>query len=105
MIDREKVIQGLECCVGDKSCTQCPYYDEPYCRRAIEHDALMYVLSQDLLKEQKSAPPVELPVQECKLCKCDLKDGDYLYQFSSQDNTMVFREIIVHYCPVCGRKL
>ena len=49
--------------------------------------------------------PVELPAQECKLCKCVLKDGDYLYQFSGKDNAMVFREIIVHYCPVCGRKL
>ena len=48
---------------------------------------------------------VELPAQECKLCKCDLKDGDYLYQRGSQDHAMVFEEIIVHYCPVCGRKL
>lgn len=41
----------------------------------------------------------------CDLCKYDLEDGDYLYQRSSQDHAMVFEEVIVHYCPVCGRKL
>lgn len=49
--------------------------------------------------------PVEPSIQECKLCKYDLKDGDYLHQFGSQDHAMVFKEIIAHYCPVCGRKL
>ena len=42
---------------------------------------------------------------KCELCKYDLDDGDYLYQRSSQDHALVFEEIIVHYCPVCGRKL
>ena len=41
----------------------------------------------------------------CDLCKYDLEDGDYLYQRSSQDHAMVFEGVVVHYCPVCGRKL
>lgn len=49
--------------------------------------------------------PVEPSTQKCELCKYDLEDGDYLYQRGSQDHAMVFEEIIVHYCPACGRKL
>ena len=45
------------------------------------------------------------PVVTCELCKYDLDDGDYLYQRNSQDHAMVFEEVVVHYCPVCGRKL
>ena len=41
----------------------------------------------------------------CSLCKYDLEDGDYLYQRGSHDHGIVFDEIIIHYCPVCGRKL
>ena len=41
----------------------------------------------------------------CELCKYDLEDGDYLYQRRSYDHGITFDEIVVHYCPVCGRKL
>ena len=105
MLDKDKVIEGLEQCVNSKSCTQCPYYDEPDCRKAIEHDALMYVLSRDLLKKQEAEPSIKPPVQECKLCKYNLELGDYLYQYGSQAHAMVVHEIMVQYCPVCGRKL
>lgn len=44
-------------------------------------------------------------IVNCELCKYDLDDGDYLYQRTSQDHAMVFEEVVVHYCPVCGRKL
>ena len=53
MIDAEKVIEGLEHCVGEKPCawTKCPYHDKWACREALERDALS--LLRDLLKKQK----------------------------------------------------
>lgn len=45
------------------------------------------------------------PVINCELCKYDLGDGDYLYNSRSSDHALLFEKVIVHYCPVCGRKL
>lgn len=61
--------------------------------------------SQTVCMNQKSITVSQWPVETCQLCKYDLDDGDYLYQRNSQDHAMVFEEIVVHYCPVCGRKL
>lgn len=46
MIDKETVIQGLECCSrGD--CTHCPYwYMTPKCKRLME-DALLFLKAQE----------------------------------------------------------
>lgn len=57
MIDREKVINGLEVCVnrvpGKYDCNKCPYeIDGNYCEINLEKDALI------LLKEQEEKPPV-----------------------------------------------
>ena len=49
MIDREKVIKGLECCTDQrKSCTDCPYYsDEEICTAVFPmmEDALVLLKS------------------------------------------------------------
>ena len=41
----------------------------------------------------------------CDFCKYDLEDGDILYNRTSADHAIVYEEVVVHYCPVCGRKL
>lgn len=53
MIDREKVINGLECCVlrnpDDKSrCNECPY--EGACLNQLKHDALALLKAQEPMK-------------------------------------------------------
>jgi len=54
MIDIEKVVKGLEHCVGySNSCFECPYSEDGYsasahCKVQVDRDAL------ELLKEQKA---------------------------------------------------
>ena len=42
---------------------------------------------------------------DCIFCKYDIEKGDVLYNRTSCDKGMVFEEVTVNYCPVCGRKL
>lgn len=71
MIDREKVIKGLELCTsgseyGDNTCQECPYFvSVKYgChRQQMEKDAL------ELLKEQEAKP------LRCKECSYHRDDG------------------------------
>ena len=47
LIDREKVVKGLECLISNEvPCEGCPYYGSGYCLMNIAKDAM------DLLKEQ-----------------------------------------------------
>lgn len=43
--------------------------------------------------------------EDCIFCKYDFEKGDVLYNRTSCDKGMVFEEVTVNYCPVCGRKL
>lgn len=58
MHDREKVIKGLEHCVGQHVCNECPYYNpnDMRCEKRLMRDAL------ELMKEQET-------VVRCKDCK------------------------------------
>lgn len=62
MIDREKVIKGLECCGISRSCIGCPYVGELFdgcygsCISYLNRDAL------ELLKEQ----PEIVRCEDCK---------------------------------------
>ena len=87
MTDREKVIEGLECCIDDSrtSCSGC-YQQGPgfgiECRKGLMHDALV------LLKEQKGVPYVFDADGEtvCGVCGC--------YFDKAYSN-----------CPKCGKKV
>lgn len=90
MSDREKVIHGLKCIIGEPalpSCQGCKYYDltEDFddCVKAIAADAL------ELLE------PVELiddgPDYRCSGCGEKIK-GEIVYMVSG-----------VRYCPNCGK--
>ena len=70
MVDREKVIKGLECCEKDEDlfiCGECPYIEEHKfgfdCVRKMCRDALA------LLKEQEAVVPiVSTAEQRCGHC-------------------------------------
>ena len=56
-MDREKVIEGLECCVKGNACNKCDYKESGICCVTnLAHDAL------ELLREQE-------PIVRCKDCK------------------------------------
>ena len=93
MIDREKMIKGLEICSDDtKKCHGCPYLmtDAPRCWDVVMKDAL------ELLKGQEPVEPIpydlDTPVTtvmrcyKCGWCNADITAGN-------------------PYCWHCGRKV
>lgn len=65
MLDKEKVIKGLECCLGSNDCDiepeeDCPYKGMCLCAMALRFDVLT------LLKEQEVVKPKTIP-EELKL--------------------------------------
>ena len=80
MIDREKVIKGLKCCLTlDSPCGDCPYYSyediqELECERNLRNDALVLLKEQEV-KEQLSdavhetAKQFRRTIVRCKDCK------------------------------------
>ena len=98
MIDREKVIKGLEICrhraIRQENCKECPYiYDgrskQSNCEGVLHWDALA------LLKEQKPVKPVlEQGSMVCGDCGHDV----IIQRFIGGE---VFDEK-VSFCPACG---
>ena len=87
MIDREKVIKGLEYCtfiLGKRKCNECPYQKDNGC----------YQLQDDfhvLLKEQDAVPVIQREIAHmlfwcCGSCGVAITDGD-------------------KFCRNCGREL
>ena len=58
MIDRKKVLTGLECLITDEvPCEGCPYSDGSYCVSGIAKDAF------ELLKEQEPVKPEQYLIE------------------------------------------
>ena len=60
MPNREKILKGLECCLGSNDCDiepeeNCPYKGQCLCAMALHYDILT------LLKEQKPVKPIITP--------------------------------------------
>lgn len=66
MIDREKVIKGLESCIRGL-CDTCPYYGEKPCEDKMKRDALA------LLKAQE---PIEARLHLCESCTKEYPECD-----------------------------
>ena len=81
----------------NSTCSSCPYQNEfGYC-------SLTACIKRNTTTQNIVLQPVVMT--KCNLCECDLKDGDYLCHMTGTDSGIVFKEIVAHYCPVCGRKL
>lgn len=95
MPDREKVLQGLECCIrkmeGQRVCDECPYDEDFNCL------GCSVVLKQAiaLLREQEPVKPKTddawpYPIKVCGACgTCLFNVGDFKAKF----------------CSECGRKV
>lgn len=98
MINREKVIKGLACCLGDirtdlpNLCTICPYAHDYYatqtCGKKLKEDALT------LLKAQE--PVLDIDEWKCGNCGHVLEHQQLL-----GDNVLLHEQY--NYCPECGR--
>ena len=96
MLDREKVIVGIEHC-DRLGCSMCPYKPGGYtpmdCRIQLMRDALA------LLKEQEAVKPyIDIDEAKCPICKVKLTRQELL-------GDDVLYEDFFDYCPHCGRKV
>lgn len=90
MADREKVINGLECCgTPGGFCTKCPYYTEFEIDDWIECTSRLAVDALALLKEQ-----------EAEWLEVDDKHDAF---DCSRCGAMVGRKCL--YCPGCGARM
>lgn len=98
MIDREKVIKGLEHCISryvDGLCDDCPYMgelDKSYmipmkCKEIIMRDAL------DLLKDDETR--IQYLKDHIAMCKEEVE--------REQENASKRKPVIV--CPHCGKRV
>lgn len=63
MVDREKVLRGLECLATDAvPCTECPYCNQGFCPSAVARDAI------ELLKEQEPRVLTWDEVKQAEVC-------------------------------------
>lgn len=92
MVDREKVIKGLEHCGQPTECDGCPYDSEMGgCFRYLKADAL------NLLKEQEPIEPkVDVDEWRCGNCGHELEHQELLGE------NVLFHEQY-SYCPQCGK--
>lgn len=87
MLEREKVIKGLECCTKGSGCiSDCPYFKkvpmtDGVCITMVQADALA------LLKEQE---PVPVPEDKINKCECGKTVCRYWHP---------------KFCGFCGREL
>lgn len=101
MVDREKVIKGLERCklYNKVNCDKCPYdYNgrgngKSECTAELASDALA------LLKEQEEIVPyIDIDEAKCPVCKVKLTRQELL------GDDVLFEDFF-DYCPHCGRKV
>lgn len=94
MIDREKVIKGIECSLNHHTeiCEECPYYDlfkqEKHCGRQLKLDTLELLKGQNGKWVWKSGDRYT-----CSVCGME----------TSVDEEM--EEPLYVYCPFCGAKM
>lgn len=105
MIDREKVIKGIESCklsVFKCICTDCPYRKEENCDDVLWRDAI------ELLKEQEEVEPKQGEWIYCedasgqdgyKCSECGFFEPWY-YDFENHNFITDYA-----YCPSCGKPL
>lgn len=99
MVDKHKVLKGLECCIlrnpdDHARCSECPY--EGNCVNRLKMDTL------ELLKEQEAKPMTEYDDGwDCP--RCGLKLVGKTASGYPCDEFDLPNDEIVKYCPVCGQ--
>ena len=94
MIDRDKVIKGIECCLAVTKCGECPYNSgkDLWCGN---NDQLL-TDALELLKAQEPVEPVvDIDTLKCRNCGHALEHQELL-----GDNVLFHEQY--NYCPECG---
>ena len=95
MIDRKKVIKGLEYHLKElsvgKTCFECPYCGNNPCEIHLITDAIA------LLKEQEGVVPyIDIDEAKCPVCKVKLTRQELI------GDDVLFEDFF-DYCPHCGK--
>ena len=101
MIDREKVIKGLECCAdGDCKGQECPYHhnlpedwNKFDCNTELARDALKLLMAQDRVR-----PEVLIDTYVCGKCRTKLERQQLI-----GPNVLIDERF--KYCPNCGSEV
>lgn len=94
MIDREKVIKGLECCKTFGDCSKCPYDGTEQNCNSMRREAL--TLIKELIEGQPSVKPKKLKGYLPPMMV------HYKYECPECESVMMFEQ---PYCNGCGRQV
>ena len=97
MIDREKVLTGLECCVNnlyDPCPHHCPYYAE--CTNGTSFMVLLKDVLELLKKQEPVEPSIDVDTYVCPNC------GHRLEHQGMLGDNVIFDELY-NFCPACGK--
>jgi hypothetical protein len=103
MAELEKVIKGIECCLGSgnaNACEPCPYKDE--CAKAVgESPSPLRRDALSLLKAQEAKPPRFAVAYDKIFYACD-NCGKSLVVMANSEG-LVLQKYVPKYCSECGQ--
>lgn len=111
MIDREKIIKGLECCKWSRQninpekvmCNECPYKDKTIMNAYTVWQSCTNILAGEALallkeQEQKQEPKPMIEIEDDDLYAWSPEDANY---YCPECEKGIFRNY--HFCPYCGQ--
>ena len=93
MIEREKVMRGLECCNNDQDCENCPYAGVGMCEYWLRYDS--YALLKEQEMEIKGLRKLVEWAVECDFGYDNLGDW-WVDRFKSEIEGMSYTEGLIH---------
>lgn len=98
MLDRKKVIKGLECCMSESLCYKCPYKSENECEDGTYYYSKAIEDAITLLQEQEPAQFQDGNRRDYYCRNCTTQVGLW---FLGEDAW----RFCYDFCPYCGRKV
>ena len=94
MVDRDKVIKGLECCREIAKCNKCPYKESEECCEEMRAEALALIMIQEPIENHSSVKPKKLKGYLPPMMV------HYKYECPECESVMMFEQ---PYCNGCGK--
>ena len=98
MVDREKVIKGLECCAEAK-CEVCPYEEQCFG----EEICVCSPMAKDMLELLKAQEVSDTNVGKWTTERTQEHDGEWYCSECGYEPIVMSDDM--KYCPGCGRKM
>ena len=102
MINREKVIKGLDCHVNQLTCHECPYVDATHPGWGCHLEELIADALALLKKQEPIKPTLSVDTWVCSKCGHTLESQELI---DDEENPQVLIHEQYEYCPNCGKKV